>query len=81
MRLAAVKGLHLATSIYRTVRPQAFAKNVSSEAPLFSEEVDATFLRTAIKGNRRFEQLIPGASAAYKAQREAIENYARSKCI
>ena len=72
MRLAAVKGLHLATSIYRTVRPQAFAKNVSSEVPLFSEEVDATFLRTAIKGNRRFEQLIPGASAAYKAQREAI---------
>ncbi len=72
MRLMAVKGLHLATIIYRTLRPQPFATNISAEEPIFSEEVDAIFLRTAIKGNRRFEQLIPGSSPAYKNKREAI---------
>lgn len=72
LRLIAVNGLHLATSIYRTIRPQPFAREISAEGPLFSEEVDATFLRAAIKGNRRFEQLIPGSSQTYRARREAI---------
>jgi hypothetical protein len=72
LRLLVVKGLRLATIIYRTVRPQTFATDVSSEEPLFSDQVDATFLREAIKGNRRFEQMIPGASKEYLGKRKAI---------
>ena len=72
LRILAVKGLHLATIVYRTVRPQTFATNISSEQPLFSDEIDANFLREAIKGNRRFEQLIPGASQDYLKKRQAI---------
>ena len=72
LRMFAVKGLHLATIVYRTLRPQSFATNISSEKPLFSDEVDATFLREAIKGNRRFEQMIPGASKEYLKKRQAL---------
>jgi UDP:flavonoid glycosyltransferase YjiC (YdhE family) len=72
LRILAVKGLHLATIVYRNVRPQTFATNISSEQPLFSDEIDANFLREAIKGNRRFEQLIPGASQDYLKKRQAI---------
>lgn len=72
LRLLVVKGLRLATIIYRTVRPQTFATNISAEEPLFSDQVDATFLREAIKGNRRFEQMIPGASKEYLGKRKAI---------
>jgi hypothetical protein len=72
LRLLVVKGLRVATILYRTVRPQSFATNVSSEEPLFSDQVDATFLREAIKGNRRFEQMIPGASKEYIKKRQVI---------
>ena len=72
LRLLVVKGLRLATILYRTVRPQSFATNVSSEEPLFSDQVDANFLREAIKGNRRFEQMIPGASTEYIKKRQVI---------
>ncbi|MTA02312.1 MAG: UDP-N-acetylglucosamine--LPS N-acetylglucosamine transferase, partial [Actinobacteria bacterium] len=34
LRMFAVKGLHLATIVYRTLRPQSFATNISSEKPL-----------------------------------------------
>lgn len=72
LRLLVVKGLRLATILYRTVRPQSFTTNVSSEEPLFSDQVDANFLREAIKGNRRFEQIIPGASKEYLKKRQVI---------
>ncbi len=72
VRISVTRGLHLATRIYRLVRPQQISTNVSNDPVLFSEEVDAEFLRSAIKGNRRFEQLIPGSSKKYLARREAI---------
>jgi len=72
LRLLTVKSLRLATILYRTVRPQPFATDVSSEETIFSDEVDATFLRNAIKGNRRFEQIIPGASKEYLDKRKSI---------
>lgn len=71
-RVMATHGLHLLTSIYRKIRPQAISASVSDEATLFSSEIEPEFLRAAIKGNRRFEQLIPGASEKYLQRRHEI---------
>ncbi len=72
IRVAIVQSLLIGVIAYRKVRPQKFDVEVSQEAPLFSESTDTEFLRSAIKGNRRFEQLIPGASEKYRLMREAI---------
>ena len=72
MRLIAVNSLHFATKVYRAIRPQEISKDVSSEPVIFSDEISAQYLREHIRGNRRFEQLIPGASASYKEKREAL---------
>ncbi len=71
-RIAVTRGLHLATRIYRVIRPQQFATGISPEPTLFSDSTEADFLRNAIKGNRRFEQLIVGASESYKVRRREI---------
>lgn len=71
-RVALVQSLQIGVVIYRFVRPQKYGFGISSEAPLFSDSVETDFLRSAIKGNRRFEQLIPGSSENYRKMREAI---------
>ena len=71
-RVLITRGLHAATTVYRKIKPQEFASNVSSEPTVFSEEIEVDFLRTSVKGNRRFEQLIAGASQSYLAKRQAI---------
>ena len=71
-RIFVTRGLHAATTLYRKFKPQEFATGISAETPLFSESIDVDFLRTSIKGNRRFEQLIPGASENYRRQRETL---------
>jgi len=71
-RAATVKILYLATKIYRLVRPQSYSIDSSSEEPLFSSETDAEFLRKMIRGNRRFEQLIPGSSETYRLNRKRL---------
>ena len=71
-RVISTHGLHLLTTIYRKIRPQITSTSVSNEATLFSSEIDAEFLRSAIKGNRRFEQLIPSASEKYLKRRQEI---------
>lgn len=72
LRSLVVHTLHSLTRIYRIVRPQSFSTDISDEAAIFSVETDVDFLRNSIKGNRRFEQLIPGASANYLARRKAL---------
>ena len=72
LRSLVVHTLHSLTRIYRILRPQSFSTNISDEAAIFSVETDVDFLRNSIKGNRRFEQLIPGASANYLARRKAL---------
>lgn len=64
--------LRTAITIYRTVKPYKKSAKVSSEAALVSESIDADFLRSQIKGNRRFEHLISGASESYQARRDEI---------
>lgn len=64
-----VTSLRQATILYRKVRPQSFTVGVSNEAVLYSADTDVEFLRSVIKGNRRFEQLIVGSSERYLDKR------------
>jgi hypothetical protein len=72
VRRVSVTTLRYATYIYRKIKPQAFSTSVSNEAVLFSSNIDTEFLRAAIKGNRRFEQLMAGSPASYEESRRAI---------
>lgn len=72
LRIFITRGLHIATRIYRVIRPQQFATGISSEPPIFSDSIEVDYLRSQIKGNRRFEQLIVGASEKYQARRREI---------
>jgi hypothetical protein len=72
LRKAVVRSLYLATRLYRWIKPQSFATNISTEATVFSSETSAEFLRDSIKGSRRFEQLITNPSKEYLEQRKAI---------
>jgi len=72
VRRVAVATLRKATHIYRKIKPQSFSTEVSNEAALLSSNADTEFLRAAIKGNRRFEQLMAGSSASYEEKRRAI---------
>ena len=71
-RRIAVGSLRQGTFLYRRIKPKEYKSDVNGEVALFSDEVDATFLRNAIKGNRRFEQIIPGASKEYLDKRKSI---------
>ena len=71
-RIAVTQALHLATRIYRVLRPQQIATGVSIESPIFSDSTEADYLRNSIKGNQRFEQLIVGASESYRERRREI---------
>lgn len=72
LRFVIVHSLHVLTRIYRWVKPQSFATDISNESTIFSAETDVDFLRNSIKSNRRFEQMIPDASANYLDRRKAI---------
>ena len=64
--------LQSAIRIYRTVKPYQKSTKVSLDSPLVSESTDPDFLRAQIKGNRRFEHLISGASEKYRERRTQI---------
>jgi UDP-N-acetylglucosamine:LPS N-acetylglucosamine transferase len=64
--------LKTAIFIYRTIKPNQDKKSISDESVIFSDNTEAEFLRNLIRGNRRFEQLIPGASERYKKNRKNI---------
>jgi spore coat polysaccharide biosynthesis predicted glycosyltransferase SpsG len=57
---------------YRQINPRKVNPVVSSEAAQFSDETSAAILRGNIKSERRFEQMISGASDKYKSVRKAI---------
>ena len=46
--------------------------DVSKEEVLYSSEIDVEFLRSAIKGNRHFEQLVTDSSKNYLEVRRKI---------
>lgn len=57
---------------YRQINPRKVNPVVSTESAQFSDETSAAILRGYIKSERRFEQIIPGASDKYKSVRKAI---------
>jgi hypothetical protein len=52
---------------------------VNRAQTLYSQEIDADYLRTHIKGEQRFEHMIVGASQSYIARRHEIASKAYDK--
>ena len=75
-RFVATQVIHKITYLYRLIRPYKKGATVDSGATLFSQEIDADYLRTHIKGNQRFEHMIVEGSQSYIARRHEIANKA-----
>jgi UDP-N-acetylglucosamine:LPS N-acetylglucosamine transferase len=75
-RFVATQGIHKITYLYRLIRPYKKSVAVDSGATLFSQEIDADYLRTHIKGSQRFEHMIVEGSQSYIARRHEIANKA-----
>ena len=71
-RFLATQLIHKATYLYRLIRPYKTSASLKDESVIYSQEISAEFLRTHIKANQRFEQLIVGASKTYVDQRQQI---------
>ena len=70
--------LKSAIFIYRSIKPYKIKGVVGDESAILSDNTDVEFLRKHIKGNRRFEHLIQGASEDYKRRRLEIASDAYS---
>ena len=75
-RLVATQAIHKVTYIYRLIRPYMKSASVNRVETLYSQEIDAEYLRTHIKGDQRFEHMIIGASQNYIARRHEIASKA-----
>jgi UDP-N-acetylglucosamine:LPS N-acetylglucosamine transferase len=78
-RFVATQAIHKITYLYRLIRPYMKGATVDSGATLFSQEIDADYLRTQIKGTQRFEHMIVEGSESYIARRHEIANKAYGK--
>jgi UDP-N-acetylglucosamine:LPS N-acetylglucosamine transferase len=78
-RFVATHVIHKVTYLYRLIRPYKKGATVDSGATLFSQEIDADYLRTHIKGSQRFEHMIVEGSESYIARRHEIANKAYGK--
>jgi hypothetical protein len=78
-RFVATQVIHKVTYVYRLIRPYKKNSAVDNELALFSQEIDAEYLRTQIKGNQRFEHMIVGASERYISRRHEIASKAYGK--
>jgi hypothetical protein len=61
------------------IRPYPKTASVNRAETLYSQEIDADYLRTHIKGEQRFEHMIVGASQSYIARRHEIASKAYDK--
>lgn len=75
-RFVATQVIHKVTYLYRLIRPYKKSVAVDSGATLFSQEIDADYLRIHIKGSQRFEHMIVEGSQSYIARRHEIANKA-----
>ena len=75
-RFVATQVIHKVTYFYRLIRPYKKNSAVEDNPPIFSQEADADYLRTHIKGNQRFEHVIVGASESYISRRHEIASKA-----
>ena len=78
-RFMATQLIHKITYLYRLIRPYKKNSTVENKPALFSQEIDADYLRSHIKGNQRFEQMIVGASESYISRRHEIASKAYGK--
>jgi hypothetical protein len=61
------------------IRPYKKSAAIDGGQTLFSQEIDAEYLRSHIKGDQRFEQMIVGASESYISRRHEIASKAYGK--
>ena len=78
-RFVATELIHKVTYLYRLIRPYKKNAAVEHKPALFSQEIDPEYLRTQIKGNQRFEQMIVGSSESYISRRHEIASKAYGK--
>ena len=78
-RFIATQAIHKVTYLYRLLRPYKKSTLVNSADALFSQEIDADYLRSQIKGDHRFEHMIVGASQTYISRRHEIASKAYGK--
>lgn len=78
-RFMATQLIHKITYLYRLIRPYKKNSTVENKPALFSQEIDADLLRSHIKGDQRFEQMIVGASESYISRRHEIASKAYGK--
>ena len=78
-RFVATELIHKVTYLYRLIRPYKKNAAVEHKPALFSQEIDPEYLRTQIKGNQRFEQVIVGSSESYISRRHEIASKAYGK--
>ena len=78
-RFVATQVIHKVTYLYRLIHPYKKNSTVEDKPALFSQEIDADYLRTHIKGDQRFEHLIVGASKSYISRRHEIASKAYGK--
>jgi hypothetical protein len=75
-RFVATQVIHKVTYIYRLIRPYTKSASVNRKETLYSQEIDAEYLRTHIKGDQQFEHMIAGASTSYISRRHEIASKA-----
>jgi hypothetical protein len=78
-RFVATQVIHNVTYLYRLIRPYKKSAAVDTAETQFSQEIDADYLRSQIKGDQRFEHMIVGASQRYISRRHEIANKAYGK--
>jgi UDP-N-acetylglucosamine:LPS N-acetylglucosamine transferase len=72
MRHVAYIGLRRLGLIYRMLRPHIIVQITRNEPPIWGSETTAKELHPLIKGEKRFEHLITGASESYINRRKEI---------
>ena len=78
-RFLATQLIHKVTYLYRLIRPYKKSAAVDGGQTLFSQEIDADYLRSHIKGDQRFEHIIVDASQNYISRRHEIASKAYGK--
>jgi hypothetical protein len=71
--------IHKVTYLYRLIRPYKKNAAVEDKPALFSQEIDADYLRSQIIGDQRFEHMIVGSSESYISRRHEIASTAYGK--
>ncbi len=72
LRHVAYLGLRRLALVYRKLRPHLVVQVTREEPPIWGEQMTAKELHPLIKGDKRFEHLITGASGNYKKRRIQI---------